>query len=468
MKRLLRLLPFLLSGCMSSNFHPPAIPINKQWTVQNHSIGQSDEHNLPYIAWWQDFKDPTLNQLISAGISNNNTLNVSKGHVEAAEGELKKVRLQWIPDIDFLLGYSNNPATGFPGFLSLFTPSYTLNLFHQIKEQKRAGYELAATKAEDDAIKLTVISQIAASYFTYLAELEHHQLLQTLGNDLTKQAKIAERIHADGLSSDIEPQALYSQVNLIRGEQELVAQNIVVSSNALRYLINQNPGTIKTKQQFNELNNRHRIISALPMTVLENRPDLQMAEKQLRAANEGIGLAASILLPTVHLDLIMGPVAGNSQYKLPHTMVYFNDQIMKIPALKLSVLGDIAKARGLNKASYYNYLETLQRALRDTTNALSANERLSNKLAQTQKAKQRLAKAYYLNNLLYQKGIQSYLDTIKSKIALDKSNIDLNQDKLKQLITVVTLYQELAGGYKQDEATEEKNIGKLRQNKLIV
>ena len=36
---------------------------------------------------------------------------------------------------------------------------------------------------------------------------------------------------------------------------------------------------------------------------------MQMAENRLRASNEGIGLAASELLPTVQLDFIGGPVA---------------------------------------------------------------------------------------------------------------------------------------------------------------
>ncbi|WP_232220557.1 hypothetical protein [Legionella tunisiensis] len=62
-----------------------------------------------------------------------------------------------------------------------------------------------------------------------------------------------------------------------------------------------------------------------------------------------------------------------------------------------------------------------------------------------------MAKAYDLNSRLYQRGIQNYVETLKSKILLDKMNINLNQDKLQQLITVVKLYQELAGGYRADE-----------------
>ncbi|WP_226905454.1 hypothetical protein [Legionella antarctica] len=114
-------------------------------------------------------------------------------------------------------------------------------------------------------------------------------------------------------------------------------------------------------------------------------------------------------------------------------------------------MGEIANARGLDKVSYFNYVDTLQKALRDTTNALSANERFTNKLKQTQEAQHYLAKSYELNRRLYKQGIQNYVDMLKAKIILDRINITLNEDKLLQLITIVSLYQELAGGYRADE-----------------
>lgn len=454
---LLLLLPAVIGACAyNSSYQKPQVPVNQNWSVPNNAA--VSESNLPYLAWWQGFNDSTLNQLIESGLVANNGLNMSRGHVEAAEGELKKVQFQWVPDINMVLGYSNNPATGFPGLVALIAPNYTMNIFSQIKQQKRAEYELAAAKAEDDAVKLDVITQITASYFTYLAEVERRQLLQVLADDITHLADISVKVYQQGLSPDQNSLEMRAQVNLIHGEQEVIEQNIVVTRNALRYLINQNPGEIKTQQQFINLNNRHLVPGQLPMTVLANRPDMQLAENRLRASNEGIGLAASQLLPTLQLDFIGGPVAGNNAYNFPSPLmqnaVDFNDELLKIPALKLSALGEIDKAKGLDKVSYYNYIDTLQKALRNSTNALSANYRLTNKLQQTESAQQQFAKSYNLNERLFQRGIQSKMDTLKSKIALDKIAISVNQDKLQQLLTVVNLYHELAGGYKNGESAE--------------
>ena len=204
-----------------------------------------------------------------------------------------------------------------------------------------------------------------------------------MANDLVQLADISKKTYQGGLISDIEQQELFSQAEIINGEQEVIEKNIIVSRNALRYLINLNPGEIRTKVKFVNLNNKNLIPGSLPLTVLENRPDLQLAENRLRASNEGIGLAASNLLPTITFHSINGKVAGNSRYIWPHQNIYFNDQLLKTPVLKMSVLGEIATAKGLDKVSYFYYIDTLQKALRDTTNALSANERFTNKLKHT-------------------------------------------------------------------------------------
>jgi multidrug efflux system outer membrane protein len=445
---LILLLSVLLAGCWYHNpYHKPTVEVVNRWSVKDRYIQQTDNKTLPYLAWWHGFNDPTLNGLIDRGLVCNNTINMSRSNIEAAEGELKKIRYQWIPDLDAFMGYSRNPATGFPGLVAVLIPFYTMNIFQQIREQRQAKYALQQVKAEDDAIKLTVIAQISASYFAYLAEKEREHLVQILTDDLIKLASIAEKVYKDGISSDIDPQELYSQANLARGELEVILQNVVVSRNALRFLLDQNPGEIKSNLTFIAIHNDKLIPSSLPLTVLENRPDMRAAENRLRASNEGIGLAASQLLPTLQLDMISGLAAGDNRYILPQRTVRYNDQLFKISFLKFSVLGEIEKARGLNKMSYYNYIDTLQRVLKDTTNALSANDRLTNKLKETNRARQNAAKVLDLKRRLYERGISTYVDMLKSKIILDRVNIIQNQDKLQELLSIVTLYKELAGGY---------------------
>lgn len=442
----------LLAGCLSSN-KPGVVPLHlsNHWSVPVTNKTIISTKNITYIAWWKKFHDPTLNKLMKKALHDNDSLNMARARIETAQGEYKKIQYQWIPDLNFLGGYSSNPLLGYPGFWYALIPQYTLNIFKQISEQNRAKYQLLQAKMESNAVKLSVIAQITASYFTYQAEIERRGLLQKLAKDTTEYAQISKEVNEVGISSEIEQQALFSTADMVYGQQEVLERNIVMSRNSIHYLIEQEPGDLITKQRFSKLDTTVVIPGQLPMTVLENRPDLLAAEMRLRASNMAIGISASQLLPTMRLDLYAGLMAGNSRYTNPKIPVYLNDQLLGVPILRFSVLGDIARSKGLNKESYYYYIDTLLTVLKNTTNALSSYDHLTKKLQDTRKARRRIAKAYDLNNRLYRTGIQSYSAMLTSKIALDKINIRLNQDKLQQLLSIVRLYEELAGGYACDQ-----------------
>jgi outer membrane protein TolC len=345
------------------------------------------------------------------------------------------------------VGYSSFPNLGYPGVLFAVIPSYTMNIFSQIKEQKKANYELYASQAERDGVKLAVIGQIATSYFTYSAQVEQLQLFQQLDTDLTKLVTISNRILHGGIISQINLEEAKRELNLIRAEKRLVQHNIVISQNALRYLLNENPQAIPLSRRFDQLNGNQIVIGSLPLTVIENRPDMIQAANELKASNEGIGLAFSNLLPAVQLSMARGYIGTTPNGDDLGQSIHFNQALMEIPLFQASVYGQIDKAKGLNKASYYRYTDTLRKVLRDINNDMSAHDLYTQRLVDTENAKNNEQHIYDLNTTLYKKGITSYMQLVIYKVKLDSLLIQVNQSKLEQLITIVNLYQDLAGGY---------------------
>lgn len=438
---------FSTSCAYFSNESPPASPPPADnWNTKD-SLYTIDTTNLPYLAWWKKFNDPTLNQLIESGLVNNNSIQISMGNVEAAQGELKRVELNWVPSLSTNVGYSSFPNLGFPGALIAVIPTYTINIFSQIKEQKKANYELLAAKAEDDGVRLAVIGQIANSYFTYSSALDEQRLFAQLDHDLAELITIASSIYKSGLTPEMDLDQAKSELNLIKAQERVIQQNIVVSQNALRFLLNQNPDKIKLTRKFADLDGNQIIIGNLPLTVIENRPDMIRATNELKAANEGIGLAFSNLLPTIQLSAARGAIGTSDNAYTIGTPIYFNQALLEIPLFNASVYGQIDKAKGLNKASYYRYTETLRKVMRDVNNDLSAHDLYSKRLNDTVTAKNDIQRAYDLNNSLYKKGIISYMALLKNKIKLDNLMILVNRNKAEQFITIVNLYQDLAGGY---------------------
>lgn len=441
----LLILSLILSSC-AQHAQKPLLVVPDQWAAKNKHYMNSNE-NLTCFAWWKQFNDPNLNSFIDRGLIYNNDINIAVAHIEAAQGELKRVQLNWIPDVTGNAGYSSFPYLGFPGVLLTAVPTYTLNIFKQIKEQQKARYELKATKSMYHGIRLAVISQIASNYFNYLSQVEQLSLLHALEQDLSKLITISKTLYQGGLYARTEVDLALTEFSLIQAKERVVQQNIVVRENALHYLLDENPDRVFVSRRFRDLNGQKMIIGAFPINIIENRPDMEQAKQELFAANAGIGLSFAPLLPAINLAMARGEIAKVENGGQLGQAIHFNQAIVEVPFLKASTYGQLIKAKGLDKASYYRYSETLRKVLRDITNDLSAHELYTRRLNDVLKAERELSKAYRLNQTLYQRGIISHLSLIKEKVRLDELAIEVNQHKLEQLITVVNLYQDLAAGY---------------------
>jgi outer membrane protein TolC len=448
---------FLLVSCSQYTPDDVVLDVPNAWHVSNENYINADE-DLVNLPWWQQFDDPTLNELIDKALLYNNDIQVAMANVEAAEGELKRVQLQWIPEADAIGGYSSWPDTGFPGVVFAIVPRYAVNIFKQIKEQDKAGYELEASESMRDGVRLAVIGQVAGSYFNYVSQIEQLALLTTLEKDFAQLADIAQNMHDGGLYAETEVDRAHAALQRIKAREKVVQQNIVISQNALHYLINEAPGELTTARTFNQLSGEHMIVGALPFNVIENRPDMQVAAQELAASNEDIGIAFSHLLPTIELRGAYGDIAKTPKGWDLGQFFAFNEFLLEVPVLKASVYGEIAKNKGLNKASYYRYTDTLLRVLRDVNNDLSAHDLYTKRLDYLLTAEQHTQKVFNFNNDLYQRGIISYLALIEERILLHELAIEVNQYKLDQFMTIVNLYQDLAVGYNyRPDADEEED-----------
>jgi outer membrane protein, multidrug efflux system len=377
----------------------------------------------------------------------NNDIRMAVANIEAAQGELKRVQWNWAPNLDSLLGYTSFPYLGYPGVIAVLLPTYTMNIFKQIKEQKRAKYELKMTENMRDTVKLAVIAQISGSYFSYQAEAERLGLLRTVARDLVKQQNIYQSMFDNGIASDIIVQHVSSELALIRAEEKEVQQKQVVSQNMLRVLLNENPAQFNFPRTFSALSTNQVILGTLPLGVIENRPDMRQAENALVAANAGIGATVGNFFPTMQLSAARGDIGTEPYGTKLGLPVYFNQAMSQSTIMPLSNFGAWDKAKGLGKVTYYKYIDTLRKVLRDVDNGLSAHEYYTARLTETEQAKNHLQKSYQLKHALYQEGIVSYSRQLDEKIKLDRMRVEVNQRKLDQLMTIVSLYQDLAVGY---------------------
>ncbi|KTD76577.1 outer membrane efflux protein [Legionella waltersii] len=396
---------------------------------------------LPCLAWWKQFHDSELDRLIEIGLQNNMDIHVALGNLQQAQGELRRVKLSWIPYVQLFGGYSTNPALGVPGGFYGVWPNYALNIMQLFTQQKQAKYQVQYYEAAIDGMRLVLIGQVTASYFTLSAQLEQLRLLTQLDKDLNALIKIGEQDVKIGLNNDIELAQLKSNEQLIAAQIKPVKHNIVVSQNALRYLINENPGPVKTKTQFSQLDFTQFKPGSLPMSVLANRPDMKMAYYALKSARAGVLVSYSDFFPLMQLDDFIGEAHLPNNTFEQATDAYFNWTI------KPSSVGKIAASKGAYYAKMAEYIKTVRFILKEVDNAFSANQRMNEQFLSYWKAQKNYESKYKLQDGLVKTGLLSNKELLESKIYLDNLALSTNQAKLELAMSLVLLYQDLAGGY---------------------
>ncbi|STY29878.1 outer membrane efflux protein [Legionella wadsworthii] len=398
-------------------------------------------NHLPYIAWWQQFHDLELNHLIEAGLKNNMDVHIAIGNLQQAQGELKQVKLSWLPLVQLFAGYSTNPALGAPGAFYGVWPYYFVNIMKLYTQQKQAKFNVEIRRAAVDGMRLALIGQIASSYFTLMAQLEQLKLLQQLDKDLKSLIRLSQGEIKIGLENDINLAQLQTDERLIVAQMKPVLSNIVLSQNALRYLINENPGPIKNKNNFAQLDFSQIKPGSLPASVLNNRPELKMAFYALKASRTGIQLAYSDFFPGLQLDDFIGEVHLPNSHLAQATDAYVNWTIAP------STLGAIAASKGAYHAKIAEFNKILRRILQEVDNDFAANRRLNEKYKTYLYAERDYRHKYNLQQGLLKTGLISYKQLLESKIYLDNLALSTNQVKLEVAMSLVVLYQDLAGGY---------------------
>jgi outer membrane protein TolC len=410
--------------------------------------------SLPYLAWWQQFNDPILNQFIESSLKSNLDLSIALSNLENAKGQLSKVQLSWIPFVDIYSGFTTNPAFGNAGTFYGLWPQYTLNIAQLIQQQKQAKYNLQMTEAMVEGMRLTVIGQTSSAYFTLIAQQEQLRLLNILESDIGKLVKVQQDELAVGLKEHIHISDALIDQKLVQSQINIAEHNILLSQNALQYLINQNPAQIKTKDNFAQLNFNKFKPGSLPATVLQNRPDLKIAEYSVKAAHAGVGVAYGALFPALQIDSFFGAGSTNGTLAAPDNYYPIQDDYMNW-GINPSTFGQIEAQKGAYQAQVYRYIQTVRKILRDVDDSFSASNYYSKSYANTFAALQRLEYKYKLQQDLYDTGLTGLPQILTDKIRLDNLLLSANQSKLQQAIATVNLYQELAGGYKYDESATQ-------------
>ena len=190
------------------------------------------------------------------------------------------------------------------------------------------------------------------------------------------------------------------------------------------------------------------ISPGLPSTLLERRPDVASAERQMAAANATIGVARAAFYPTLSLNILYGLAdTGFNLFSLP------NDFWAIGPGLALPLFeGGLRNAEEQAAMAQFhlaeaNYRQTVLTAFQNVEDALSTLRLLAQEASQQDAAVRAARQTVVMTTNLYKDGATSFLDVVVAQTAELQSEQAATDLRTRRMQAELELVRALGGGW---------------------
>ncbi len=453
----------LLAGCaIGPNYKRP--PTNEPAVFRGE--GQASTNSFADLPWWQVFNDEQLQALIRIALTNNYDLRVAFTRVEQARQVVAEARSQFLPQVNYtaLAGRGKNvsPSGGGPVaglstssvFIGDLNAAWEIDLWggiRRLNESARAQY-FASEDARRD-ITTSVIAQVAQSYFQLLALDRQLSIAEEATNSFGESLKLFNDRFKGGVASRLETSSAEALLENAAAAIPEFRRQRSVAENQLSVLLGQNPGPITREGSDFDKQWPPEVPAGLPSSLLERRPDIRVAEQQLRSANAQVGVAEANLLPQLTLSGLLGKVSPElSTITAGSANAWSAAADLSGPLFHGGQLrAQYRQAKDVRDQFALQYQQTVLNALQEVSSALVSRLEYAESRARLSRAVADYQEATKIAMERYRRGQSSYYEVLQEQQLLFPAENSLAETQLNQLTVVVQLYRALGGGWQPQE-----------------
>uniref|UniRef100_E6QQE3 Putative RND efflux system, outer membrane lipoprotein, NodT n=1 Tax=mine drainage metagenome TaxID=410659 RepID=E6QQE3_9ZZZZ len=423
-----------LSACaLGPDYQRPAVitPKNYGEAVGNWQPAVPKDH-LPRGAWWDIYHDDVLDTLEVQVSVNNQNIKVAEAQYQEAKALLDASLAAYWPTLQ--AGASSNlshyASTQFSsqGANTLDSlsgnASWTIDIWGKLRRTAEANR--ASAEASQDSLQAALLSAQATLAQSYLQlrvlDDDARMLAQTLVAD-QHTLDITVNLYHAGVSTPADVALSVSQLKAVEATRVDLGVQRAQLVHAIALLIGQAPALFSLPET-NVVPQLPTIPATVPSALLEHRPDIAAAERQMAAANAQIGVAEAAFFPALTLS-------GQSGYQgvnFPGLIAAPNQFWSVGPALAGTLFdGGILRAQKAQAVAAYNasvatYRQTVLTGFQEVEDDLASLRILAqeNRVQTEAAAAAQTGLNFALNQ--YQAGMVSYTNVLIAQITTLSAN----------------------------------------------
>jgi len=448
----------LLTGCaVGPDYKRPAVDI-----PQSFRFEEKEAKEVANTAWWQQFDDPALNELIQIALRENKDLKIAVARIGEFVGQYVTTRAAFFPQ--FSVGASGGEQrvteTGLPptGHLkgnpndvwSVFlNGNWEIDIWGKIRratEAARAG--ILSSEEGRRAVILSLVAAVASAYIDLRDADREWEISQKTADAYRESLRIFQLRFKEGFTSSVE-------VNMVKAEYEqalarifFYEKTISQLENALSILLGRNPGPIPRGKTLDELA-LPDVPAGLPSDLLGQRPDIRGAEQDLIAANAQIGVAKSLYYPAISLTAAFGYASTDLSKLFKHPAQAWSVAAPVIAPIFTAgaIRGQVKLAEARQQELVVRYQQVIQNAFREVDDFLVEQKQTRPQLEAISRRTMALREYARLAQLRFDEGYTSYLEVLDANRSLFDAELNYAQTKATLFRSFVNLYKAMGGGW---------------------
>jgi NodT family efflux transporter outer membrane factor (OMF) lipoprotein len=459
----LNALPLLLSvlvfsACLEPKYMRPKMPTPAPYKERDaHWKPAQPSDSIPRGKWWELFGDARLARLEEQVLSGNQSIQEAAAQFRQSRAEVSSALTGFFPTVttdpsvtrqrSYSGGantYSNSTLYQLPG-----TASWEPDFWGQVRlSVQSAKGNAQASAANLESAKLSLQSQLAADYFSVEAIDMQEAILSSATVDYESNLQLTTNRFNAGVASQSDVAQAESQLDSARAQATDLLVTRAQLEHAIAVLLGVSPSTF-TLEVGTIAGPPPELPTGLPSQLLERRPDIAAAERQVFSANAGIGIARAAYFPVISIIAMGGFETGYSGQIFDWSSRFFS-----LGASAAETLIDFGKRGAQRKqawavydASVADYRQTVLTAFQQVEDDLAALRLLAVEADQQSAALKAAQDSLRLTLEQYTSGVVSYLNVIQAQ------NIELTSETATAQIlgrrwsSAVNLLRDIGGGW---------------------
>ncbi|MDF0676967.1 MAG: efflux transporter outer membrane subunit [Nitrospira sp.] len=453
----------LLSCAMGPDYTRPKADTENAFRMAE---GPSDLPSMANLPWWDLLRDEQLQRLIRAALENNWDLRRAVATIDEFRARALIARTDFLPQITAAVNAPAARRTVFlvPGFPNPFNyyfegnMSWELDLWGRIRRANEAARADLLSKEENRrAVAIQLVSTVAETYFNLLQfDLQLDIAKRTL-QSWEESVRIAQARLRQGMTSKLDADQFEAERANAAARTAELQRRMVQTENELSVLLGRKPFSMARGRSLDEQALPPNVPAGLPSELLQRRPDVAVAERQLAAANARIGAAKAARFPKITLTAMAG-AANPALQSIFASTGHFGvlGAALAAPIFNAQILGfEQETVEAQTKEALAQYQQTVLTAFREVEDSLIAVRTARSQGESQQQQVTALQSALKLAELRYRGGLANYLDVLVARRNLFEAELALTSTRRLLLSSIVQLYRALGGGWSPESQPGE-------------